>query len=412
MPGVEVGPGQLLADVQVISLGAGQTLQSISGATNTVGGGTVQMTPNSVNTTSPKSGQYWDGLLLVAFPGTLAPGATAPDLKLQIHVDGVDYTASMYLDISIDGCMLPRPQNSVGKKFVRLGESMYVAALAAQRNGAPPGSLRNMATRFTGLKITDEITFYFTSNSGFTSSTFDEPPTVQLYGDVYDAASLRWVQQVLGWNPTISETSVRRASKGLPPYQQAHQSLGPGASAWNTLPGGPQQGGVKVYRFLKFSTNAQPVSGNQPYGLTKVTALNGGTNNIPPNEDLGFKFAGTGNAIKLLELGHRPAPGAGYIGLYFGGSEIYPGDTSLGTPSTYGNPRIPFGAVQPWRPESNLWYALPSWGSWAGEPSPELVAGEDAAIAIAAQNGQTIAAGADEVALGGVLIVVGSLSAF
>ena len=411
MASVSPGPGQLLADVQVISLGAGQTLGTISGATNTEGSGTVQMTPNSVNTTTPKNGQVWDGLLLSVFPGTLASGATAPDLKLQVKIDGSDYTTVFYVDISIDGNMFPRKENTVGKKYIVLGESMYLAALAAQRAGVAPGSLRNMATRFTGWKITDEITFNFFSAAGFTSSTFVEPPTVQLYGDIYDQSSLAFVARTLGWNPTISETSIRRAVSGKAPFTQTHGSLGPVASAFNTLPGGAQQGNVKVYRYFKHAFNAVPVSGNQPFGLTKLSQVNGAVGNVGPNQDLGFDFSKQQGAFKLIEIGHRPGQGAGYIGLYFGGTEILPGDTSLGTPSTYGNPRVPFGAVQPWRPESNLWYALPKWGSWAGTGSPELVGpGEVAAISIAAQNGQTIAASTDEVAVGGVLIVVGNLT--
>jgi hypothetical protein len=406
MATVLAGPDQLLADVQVVSLGAGQTLFSVTGAQNSVGSGLVQMTPNSVNTTEPLKTQVWDGLYLSIFPGTLAAGQTAPDLKMYVHVDSRDYSGWFFVDMSIDGNMFPRRQNTVGGKVVVLGDSLLQAAARVALGGNKPSG--SMPTRFTGWKITQGITFYFYSEAGFSASVFTEPPTVALYGDVLDAATLAFMQQNLPWDGSIVEQSTRRALKGLSPYRQTHTPAGPySLDNWKSYSGGPGQGHVSVQRSFKTARNALAVQGDSPYALSVISSVGGSTKNVtnPDTENLGWDYAQNSNAFKLIEGGRRPGPGAGYFGLYFGGSNWSTGDTAKGTVSTYGNPRVPFGSVQPYRVESNLYYSLPHWGAWSpGEAAPELVAGETAAIAISAQNGQTIQALSDQTAIGGVLI--------
>ena len=402
------GIGQLLTDVQILSIGANQTIQSISGQTNTEGTGVVQMTPNSVGLTAPRRNIRWDGTYLAIFPGTLAAGATAPDLKMWVHVDDGDYGQWFYVDMTIGGNMFPRRENEKTGRVVLLGQSMLLAAVAATRGAGVP---KNMATVFTGWKIGQGVDFYFTSTVGFTAADFVEPPTIQLYGDVYDSATLGFLQQNMPWVGDFSMQSSRRQLRGLPTYRNTQVPTGGySLTSWGTYSGGAAQGQVKLQRLFRHAFNNVAVSGNTPFPLTKIDSIGGAVGNVPVSQmDLGFDFTNTRNAFLLREIGRRPGAGAGYFGLFFGGIEISPNDTSLGTVSTTGNPRVPFGNVQPILQDSNLYFAMQDWGKWSpGEPEPEVIADETAAIAIAAQNGQTILANTDETSIGGVLALSGS----
>jgi len=398
-----------LVDVQVLSLGAGQTLQSVSGTTNTVGSGTVQMTPNSVGSTQPYTGTAWHITEIHAFPGVLAPGATEPDLWAVLHIDGQDFSTTIYIDMSVHGCMFPRPDLTVGQKVVRLGESLLLAAKAVAMGAPKP---KNYAIRFAGPKVTQGVDVFFTSNAGFTASTFVESPTLQLVGDVLDEDTADWINRTLGWNPEIKLQSPRRARLGLPPYE-ASFDIAPDSNKriislrnWSKLPDGAQQGDVKVFRFAKAAYLQTAVSGTTITPLSAINSVGGKVGNVPTSQDLGWAYAGTRNAIYLTHWARRPAQGAGYAALYFGGTQVEPSETAYGITSTYGRPRIPFGLVQPLRADGNLYYALSPWGAWArGEQHPELLAGETAALAVAAQNGQTIAANTDETAVSGVVIL-------
>lgn len=397
--------GVTLVDAQVLSLGAGQTLQTVSGTTNTVGTGTVQMTPNSVGSTQPVEGTVWHATEIHGFPGVLAPGATAPDLWVIIHIDEADFSAYIYIDLSIGGCMFPRPDLTVGQKVVKLGDSMILAAKAVSMGGPKPN---NMPIRFTGWKVTDNLEVFFASTAGFSASTFVEPPTIQIIGDVLDKDTIDWINKVLGWNPEIRLQSPRRARLGLPPYTAAMDLPGGNKLSidkWAALPDGSKQGNTKVHRFAKAAVLQVAVSGTTITPLSKINSVGGKVGNVPSSQDLGWDYGSTGNAIYLTHWGRRPAQGAGYAALFFGGTQVEPAETAYGITSTYGRPRIPFGQVQPLRADGNLYYPLSPWGAWSrGEQHPELVAGETAAMAVAAQNGQTILANTDETAVAGVVI--------
>jgi surface antigen len=398
------GPRQLLADVQVTAIGAGQTIHTVSGQTFTQGTSTTQMTPNSVNSTQPFNKTVWHALYLAVHPGTLAAGQAAPDLVMWVRVDGQDFSQWFYVDLSVGGCMFPRRQNTVGGKVILLGESMMEWAARIARGAQRP---KNMPMRFTGWKIVDGIDFYFYSAAGFGAATFLEPPTIQLYGDVYDEAAAAWVNAVLGWDGEIRLQSERRARAGKPEYRSFHDAPGISVANWKRLPDGANQGGTKVHRTFKFATNNVAVAGTSITPLSKIGSLQGKVGNVPVDQqDLGWDYSGKNNAFQLIEVGRRPGAGAGYFGLYFGGTEIYPPETAYGLVCTPGNPRVYFGQVQPIREEGALYFPVQKWGQWSpGEAEPELIAGETAALAIAAQNGQTIAVGTDETAVGGVTVL-------
>jgi hypothetical protein len=404
------GPGQLLADVQVTQIGAGQTVNTVSGTTySPTAQSTTQMTPNSVGSTKPLTGTAWHCLYVAVHPGVLAQGATAPDLTMWVQVDNQDFSAYFYVDLSIGGLMFPRRQITVGGKVILLGESMFEWAEKVSRGAGLPS---NYPIRFTGWKVTDDLTFYFASSAGFTTgaqgsgATFINPPTVQVYGDVFDATSAAYVSRLLGWNPTINLQSERRARAGQP----AFGAQVPGAinlGSWKALPDGSNPGVVAVYRTFKYAYLNVAVAGTTITPLSSLGALNGKVGNVPnTKEDLGWGYASTVNAFRLTEIGRRPGAGAGYFGLFAGGNTIYPPETAYGLVCTPGNPRVYSGQVQPIREEANLYFTLQKWGQWSpGEAQPELIANETMALAVAAQNGQTIQPGTDETLVGGTTIL-------
>lgn len=401
------GTPDLLVDIEVLSLDPNRDSYNELYGSLTVGGSTIQITPNSVpGAQIQRKDQVWDGLYLEVFPGVLAAGQTEPDLRMWVEIDDQDYSSNFYVDISPSHNMFPRKRLAKNGRVLVLGESMLKLAF---RSAQGAGKQNNLPAKVTGWKISDHIRFHFLSESGFTSSVFVEPPRIRLWGDVLDDSALQYINSNLRWDPTINETSVRRELAGIGAYAAQHAFSGPiTRQAFQSLPGGPKQNGLAIYRFFRFSINHQPVtSGPQPYPLTRIQSLGGsiqqvGTSTtVYPQMDLGFALKGTSNALKITEFGRRPGAGAGYWGIYRGNGDMQPMDTTLGQPMTANDNPIYFGA-DPDNPNQTI--TLPQWGSWSpGEGGQEVIAGEDAAFAIAALNGQTIPAGSDETAVGGVI---------
>ncbi len=406
MATITAGPNQLLADIQVLGLAATTTaFNSVSGQTNTSGQNSIQMTPNSVGSCSPVTNTYWHGLYLDVEPGVLNANQAEPDLQLWIHVDEIDYSAYFYVDISVSKNMLPHRDNTVGRQFISLGNSMYLAAYQGNLDRA------NLALAFTGPKISSVIDFYFASTAGFTTGaggTFQSPPTIKLWGDVYDEAAWATVCAALknAWPGAISMTSVRRKLLGLGAYSAVHavNNFTTLASAFPQLPDGPKQGSVKVHRLLKFATPLNNVVGTQYYALSNTCAGAGGkSGQVGQFNDLGFKFNNTSNALRITEFGHRPGQGAGYMGITKGVNAFYPASTGYGEVDTVGNPRAWYGAVAPELATANMYYRMPIWGNWnPAFEDKEVIAAEDASFYVTAQNGQTLTAGTDFTAIGGV----------
>ena len=408
------GPGQLLVDVQVTSIGAGQTINTVSGTTYTQGAGTTQMTPNSVNSTQPIPGTVWDALFIEVFPGVLNPGQSEPDLWMWPQIDNVDTHDDFYVDISISGNPFPSRDNTVGRDSLFIGASMLKDGVTGQLANIMAKGTR-APLLYTGWKVKKDLTLKFFSNAGFTTGstgTFAVPPTIKIYGDVYDAKLLAYIQNVMGaYNGAIRLNSVRRQVLGLPPYSIVHDFTGPiSLDTWGALPGGTAQGRVKVYRFFKVSQPLVNTSGTVIFALSNtVTQVGAKPGNVGTNNDLGFDFSSNNNALQVNEYGRIPGSGAGYCGFTHGGSDVYPYETSTGLVCTPGDPRIPYGQVQPLRPESDLYYRVPRWGDWSpGETTPEVIANEAVAFFISAQNGTTITGGTstsvDRTIVGGAVI--------
>ncbi len=410
------GPNQLLADIQVTGLSAGQTgFNSINGVTNTSGSNTIQMTPNSVGYTGPYTNTYWDGLWLDVEPGVLNAGQAEPDLQMWVHCDGTDYSSYFYVDISISKNMLPHIEvakcvNRNVDNFLLLAHSMYDAAFHGKFGS------NNVPLAFDGFKISQTIDFWFASTSGFTTGptgTFASPPTIKLWGDVFDVPAWNYVLQRMGqYNGAISMQSMRRNLLGLTPYNAKHVVNSMALdSVWPQLPGGPKQGAVKVHRFMRFASPLNAVSGTAPYPLTSlVQSVGGKAGQVGQYNELGFKFGQNSNAVQITRMGRRPASGSGYFGLTKGTANIYPTSSTYGEIDTQGNPRAWYGLNAPYTGLTNQYDVMPTWMNWNPIMNDkEVLAGEDIALFVAAQNGATIAANSTGVGAGDYTAIAGHI---
>jgi len=408
---VNRGSGRLLADWTITALQAEAPVLAPT-AGSTTGNSVISVTPNSIGSTTPNNGIVWDALLLRIHPGVPAAGVTPPDLSFYPVIDGQPYSSWFYADMSVQGLMFPRREQTVGQKVVKLGASLLRAAneAATVRLRNPAVAVHfpaNMPIRYTGWKVTDTLQLMFYSAAGFTASAWAVPPRVQIFGDVYDEGLLSQVAAQLDWRNDIFATSPRRIRRGLAAFKGTFSPPAFTLKGWRALPGGVQQGAVTVQRSFRYAVNAQPVSGTIPYVLSTIQSLGGTQQNVAQNQDIGWDYSKVDAAFVLMEFGRRPGQGAGYWGLYWGNNEIEPLDTSFGQPLSYGDNPIPFGLVQPNRPDAGLYYAMPSWHAW--EPSHEgyeVIYKETVAPFILPQGGQTIAAGTDETAYGGVVIML------
>jgi hypothetical protein len=393
-----------------MSLVAGQNdFHSVDGIDNNDGNGNeVRMTPNSVGRTEPYTGTYWHGTVLEIVPGVLNPGQVEPDLQLWYDVDGVDFSPYVLLDCSVSKCMLPERKFSRLGDLIMLGASMFQAAMYGNFGRA------NIPLNYTGPKVAQGINFHFSSTSGFTTGpngTFASPPTIRLFGDVYDDSTWDIVAKALGynWPGSINMQSIRRRLPlvNLPPYQNFHQVNGLNLEAnFVQLPDGPRQGAVKVHRYFKYATPIQAVSGATAYPLTNlVGGVGGKAGQVGLKNELGYAFSKTQKALRIDRFGRRPGAGAGFFVLMHSASDIYPFDTLSGEVDDAGDPRIFYGLNYPLTGVPSSYSLMPEWGCWnPGFKDKEVIANEDAAFGVTAQSGQTIAANTDYTALAGVMV--------
>lgn len=401
MATAEVGPNMLLADIQVLGLAANQTgFFSQSGATKTSGNNSIGMTPNSVDSTQPVTNTYWHGTYLEYQPGVLNQGQTYPDLQFWFHIDSADFSSYMYLDLTVSRSMLTPREKTTGRHYIKLGNSMILAAIASNFPGT------NGPFYFTGPKVSSNIDFWFASTAGFTTGvggTFASPPTFKLWGDVMNQTLWTWLLGKMGaWKGGIYLNSVRRQITGMDPFVVNHQVADDFASiksAWPTLPDGPGQvGKSKVYRMMKYATPLNAVSAVTPYVLSNlVTGIGGKSGQVGPYNELAWAFSTNPNKAVQVELyGHQPVAGSGYIGLTKGNKNIYPNDTPFGVVDTVGDPRAWYGDNSLYTGLTGQSDKIPQNYDWVpGGGSMEVIAGEDAGYFVAAQNGQTIAANTD-----------------
>ncbi len=406
----KAGPNQLLCSVQVMSLTAGQNnFHSVDGIDNVDGlGDEVRMTPGSVGHTEPSTGTYWHGIYLEVVPGVLNAGQAEPDLQLWWDVDGVDYSNYVLIDCSVSKCMLPERKYVWNSDFIPLGASMMQAAMYGNFGSG------NIPLNFTGPKISQGINFHFSSTSGFTTGptgTFASPPTIRLFGDVYDDPTWAMVVTALGntWPGGISMQSQRRRLPlvNLPPYTAVHQVNGLNLEAnFQQLPDGPKQTTVKVHRYFRYATPIAAVSGATPYPLTNlVSGVGGKAGQVGLNNEMGYQFYKTGNALRIDRFGRRPGANAGYFVLMHSASDIYPYSTLQGEVDTPGDPKSFYGYDYPLSGIPNQYRVMPKWANWAPlYQDKEVFAGENVTFGVTAQSGLTIAANTDFTAVSGVMV--------
>ena len=424
----KAGPGVLLASVQVPALRAGQTdWKSISGQPNNSSDGldSVIMTPNGPNSTQPATNIKWHGLTLAVSPGVLNsnnPNATWPDIQMWLTIDSNLLTKAFFMaDLSQPRLMFPPRRLTAGRHYMKLGNSLYKAALLVNQGltAAQAFGRGNWPLLYTGPKIADDVTFHFSSTSGFTTGTgatdtFAVPPTIELWGDAYDAAMWAQVVMAMGaWNGAINVTSQRRLRTGLPPYSALHQVPAGIADfrgdGFQQLPDGVKQtGGMKVYRYLTWAVNSNAFTGTDKYVLTNQIQGLGKPGQVPDNHDLGYKLANTQSAYVIDRFGRLPVAGSGYWGITSQGApnaiDRWPYDTDYGQLDTQGDPHYWYGYNYPVNGKDEYEIMGPPADAAAGEGGIEVFAYENAAYYTAALGGQTVAANSEFTAVAGQFI--------
>jgi hypothetical protein len=401
------GPGRLLADWTLTSIQANVDITAPTTGTATEGTGLITISPNSLNSTQVLATQRADVLWGKFFPGILAvDGSLDPDLAMTMTIDSdQDYSAELWVDLSVDSNMLTDPSVTENGIIIPFSESMIVAANNVKAGNARRGL--NFPRRFAGIPAQASVAATFRSHFGWANGYYVQPPRLQLFGDLYDQAVMDFVNEQLGpWDPgttaRIRYNSVRRRLLDYAPFDGAFVLTGGKLTMQNftAKPGGYQQvSPVQVFPLWRFSRPAVDVD-TGIFALSRVVDVGGNPPNVSTREDLGFKYAGSANAVIINYFGRRPSPsapspslsyGAGYFGVTFdAGKTVYPNVTPYGLPCTTLHNPVPYGAYQPTMDQIG-YYRWRKWGSWApGEAAPELFFNENAAFTVGAKQGATI----------------------
>jgi len=388
---------QTLLDVTVTAIAPGSTVKSPTTGSYSNAGSSLQITNNTISSTSLPRTVVAEALHVYCVPPMDANGSF-PDFQFWFEVDDQSMEQYAIFDGSADGLMAPLPNVVSGGPVDRDG--MYVGGftlgkstrkvLSDMVNGK---ATKNMPLEITGYKITDKIRVVCMSTAGFGQSGSPlVPARIIVTGEILDEALIP--NFMAGFNGYVYKQNLQRSVEGKPPLTFTHLGIAT-FNNWNTLPGGTKQSQTRVHRFARFALNNQATGTQAAYPMTNLPELKGAdTNIIDSNHDLGFNTAKSGSAFILRGFGCRPGTNQAYIGWQIDGNLL---PNPNGFPISSGVNPFNFGSVQPQRPESNLYNVIPR---YRGEL---LVYGEQAVPFIMA-NGTAIPANSARVAIDGVLV--------
>lgn len=390
-----------LLDLTVTKFKAGVTQKSNLSSTYTSPNGNteIQITNNTVNGASIPNGQVADATDVIVIPPVLADGTT-PDVEFWFEVDGQPMDKYSIYDGSADGNMFPFPMLNVGRR-ISLGDSLRKALVMI---GAGK-SFSNVPYKCTGLKITQGLRVVFKSVAGWgpagtNTSTVATPLRVIVLGDTLDRQT---IDPLTRYYLPNSFVNVMDPFFGLINLQVPNpgQNL---SQMWNTLPGGIKQGSVKINRRILFSTNGVATSTSNIFTFTNSQKMLGSENNVSDQQhDLGDDFSDpTNNNIFVYDgLGVRlPSNQQAYVGFNVDGNNIPNNEGQAGKSISTNLNFLLYGAVQPVRSESNLYYGIPN-----ASRLTNMVVRNNAVVPFINTTGTTaISAGDVKMAKTGVLI--------
>lgn len=383
----------MLVDITVTQVAPGATHLTAVTGTLTDARGSSQITLSGgipVIASTSLSARFGDLTDLIIIP-PIDANLSTPDCVIWPVVDGVDLHHVLHIDASVDRLMFPSPAVTVGRQHVSLGIAYRDAV---DRN------LDNLPLKVTGLKAAREYRFAVYSSAGFGNAGNPVTPLRIIgLGDLLNAEALEEVARI------PYQGSFADQVPGFEPFRGEHGLRGGvlSAASWTSLPGGPAQTDVKIYRFFREAINRVATSAQGIFVLSNQNAVGGAQGNVADEyEDLGFDY-GSGvrgdDYLRIMEAGIRPHANLGFWGVRVEDT-ILPGDGQWGTPIFPGVNPYAYGLVQPQRPDSNLYYALPK------SPFPIAVRGQKVAFFLVA-NGTAIPANGVSVAVGGISVQVG-----
>lgn len=391
---------QVLLDVTVTSLAAGATIESPKSGSKTIGGSTIQITPNTIDSTSLPKTYVADALHVYVIPPVAADG-TFPDFEFWFKADDESLQQYQIFDGSADGNMAPWVANiagGYGQDNRARGFALGKSARAVMYDAVSGKPTPNMPLVITGIKYQSSLTVVVRSQTGWTSSALT-PARIIVTGELLDEETVAMIAS--GYNGFVAKNNLQRQIQGKAALTFVHQVDRINLDTWTQLPGGVKQKGERIHRFARWGTNASATGTQAPFPLTNQTSLKGSDTNVggsanaaDSDHDLGFDTVKTGDALWVQGFGCRPGANQAYVGWEVDG-QIVP--NPKGHPVSQRVNRFAYGSVQPQRPESNLYLLIPRY------PGELLIAGEGAVPFIAA-NGTAIAAGDARVAVDGVYI--------
>ncbi len=349
-----------LVDVTVTQVPAGGThTTAITGSkSDTTGKSNITTVGGApVMSTAALSGDLGDltDLILV---GSVDSTGTFPDVTIQPFVDGQAQGDKITIDGSAYGNMMPGPAQAVGMAHISLGIA-FRKALRARMASLP--------TKATGLKAKAQYQFQVSSVHGWGNAANAQSALRMIgIGDRLDTSTADAVGAEL-------QAMLDDYAAGTSPYNPlAIYDKAPGFAAlsatfglpagltsktWTSLPGGNDQKGIEVWRFLRHAYNTVATSSGGIFPLSGVPEV-GGVNGyvLDSNHDLGFNYENSTDYLRFLEFGNRPGANQAYVGVKVNDT-VLP-DSPFGFAITDGVNPWPYGNVQPQRTESGVYYVM------------------------------------------------------
>lgn len=389
-----------LIDITVSALSAAATHRTAITGQLSDARGTSEITQiGSVRVLSSAalSGLYGDLTELAIIPPIVqtASGIVFPDVWIVPVVDGVALGHVMRIDGSAPRNMLPSPMVTVSGVRVLIGIPFRHALRAG---------MDNIVLKTTGLKASISYRFdvYSSRGWGISGDTVITPLRIIGYGDLLSPDEVSEVAS-LGYNGAF----VNQAP-GFPEFRGVHRLKGGPLSekTWTSLPGGTNQGETKIWRFFRAAYNRVATASSNRFFLTRDTGLGGSETYVESEEDLGFDFSTKGpredDYLRITHAGVIPGSNQAFWGVRIN-DQVIPsgiGGTSEGLPVSPGFNPWAYGAVQPQRPDSNLYYPLPK--------TPfDIAIYKNKVAFFVTPNGSAIAANDASVAVAGIYVQVG-----
>jgi hypothetical protein len=387
---------EVLLDVTVNTLAPGAGIEAPTSSSITSGATTITVTPNTIPSSALSGTDRVAEALYVGVIPPVAADGSSPDFEFYFKADDTSLEQYMVFDGSLDANVAPMPYSVVGGPVDREGRfvgwfTLGKSTRSLLRNVTQGERAKDIPLQITGIKYTDKLTVFVRSNTGWDSTRL-VPARIIVMGEKLTRSVISQIAR--GFNGMVNKQLMQREINGKPPISFVHSGI-VSFETWNTLPGGTKQSGMRVYRFLRWSSNNTSTGAQAPFTLTKRPGLQGADANVVDSaHDLGFETSRTNQMLVVRGFGCRPHNNQAYFGWLID-NEYLP------TPSGWEiNPRVNifnYGSVQPLRPEAGLYQPIPRYQG-------ELLLNGENAVPFITANGTAIPQGGSKVVVDGVII--------